>query len=123
MSRLLLKLGCVLNILEFCLCFAIFFTTKSAQNVACLVFSPSLDKPSGRLGKVPDDAEEKDEWDNLERNRKPPSELRCSIVNVRAATLLTLVYVIMHELRGTYYSSQYATTTPKTFNVNSIAMN
>ena len=79
----------VANILEFGLSFANIFTglaSKTAKNIASLVFAANLDEPTGGLGEEPADCKEEQQRGNLECNRESPGELACSSLIKVAAT-------------------------------------
>jgi hypothetical protein len=131
-ARLALQLRDVADIAEFRfregLVLLVFIAAEPAEDEARLVFAADLDEPAGRLGEPPDDGEEEEERDDLEGDGEAPADRGCTVVDVGEAADVPLAERLLAGIGGSrdsnsYNSSQYATTTPKIFRVNSMAMN
>jgi hypothetical protein len=100
-----------------------FISSKAAQDKASFLFAADFDKPSGRFWHEPYDDEKNQERQNLKCDGESPDKGRCIVVIFGSTTTKALVTLQVVVSPFTYNSSQYATTTPKMFKVNSIDTN
>ena len=83
-SKVRLGLGCfafelsnVADVLKFGLSLAQVlsgFTTKTSKNITSFVLAAHFRQPTWRLGEEPNYSEEKEEWEDLERDREAPGK-------------------------------------------------
>lgn len=72
-----LQFGDVPDVLELCFGLAKIlasFPTKAAKDVTRFVLAAHLHEPTWGLGEDPNDSQEEDEWEDLERNWEAPDE-------------------------------------------------
>jgi hypothetical protein len=65
---------------EFGICALV--ATKSAENVACFILAASTEKPSRRFREPPNNGEQHEQWNDLGCNRKSPTQLGRSALDV-----------------------------------------
>ena len=88
LCELALEFGNVLDIQEFGIgCSDTFrvVTTKTPKDVPGFLSPAGLGKPSGRLREEPDNAEQEQKGNNLERNWESPPDLAITAIDIREA--------------------------------------